>query len=73
MTERARIAARELERRGWQIESALVKSCPDCGFDISLTGYVRYCSQCGARVRSEFMEDGIHDLEAAIAKAIDGK
>jgi hypothetical protein len=68
MTERAKLAAEELRRRGWQIDSgddeALDKECQQCGYQMS--GDARFCQQCGTRVAVGVAQSSLDDIEAAI-------
>ena len=71
MTARAKRAAEELLRRGWQLDGPddvpLDKACTRCGYQMPHDA--RYCQQCGARAQVVVSESCIADLEAAIAQA----
>lgn len=74
MTERAKRAAEELRRRGWQIDGPdsadnLDRECQRCGQQISHDA--RYCQHCGAPVVAGIAEGSIADIEAAIAAALE--
>ena len=67
MTQRAKLAADELRRRGWSIDGPLVPTCARCGAE---TGRgASYCAMCGERVAVPDAET-MADLEAAISVAI---
>lgn len=72
MTSRAKRAAEELIRRGWQIDTSddpeLDKQCANCGYQMRYDS--RFCQQCGKRVEVGIAETSLQDLEAAIAAAI---
>lgn len=73
MTERAKRAAEELRRRGWQVdepddEGTLDKECQCCGTQID--GDSRYCKHCGSRVEVGVADGALADLEAAITAAL---
>lgn len=72
MTERAKRAAQELMRRGWQIDtsddSELDKECTQCGYQMRADS--RFCQQCGTRVVTDASESSLDDIEAAIAAAL---
>jgi uncharacterized OB-fold protein len=75
MTERARRAAEELRRRGWQIDDdaddqALDRECQQCGYQMRASS--RYCQNCGTRVVVGVAEESLADIEAAIAQAVGG-
>ena len=74
MTERAKRAAEELTRRGWQIDtsddSELDRECTQCGYQMRSDS--RFCQNCGTRVTSGVAEGSLADIEAAIAAAVDG-
>jgi len=74
MTERAKRAAEELKRRGWQIdandESELDKECQQCGYQMRSDS--RFCQACGTRVVAGIGDGSLADIEAAIAAAVDG-
>jgi hypothetical protein len=74
MTERAKRAAEELRRRGWQIDtsddSELDKECQQCGYQMRADS--RFCQNCGTRVVAGVAEGSLADIEAAIAAAVDG-
>jgi RNA polymerase subunit RPABC4/transcription elongation factor Spt4 len=73
MTERAKRAAEELKRRGWQIdaidESGLDKECQQCGYQMRDDS--RFCQNCGTRVNTGVADDSLTDIEAAIAAALE--
>ena len=71
MTERASRAARELERRGWTVETQYEKECRGCGALLP-SGYL-YCGFCGTKVPTEFQEGTLADVEAAIVAALEEK
>jgi len=72
MSERAKRAAAELTRRGWQMDtsddSALDKECQRCGYQIRADS--RFCQNCGTRVVVGFADGSLADIEAAIAAAL---
>ena len=72
MTERAKRAAEELIRRGWQIDtsddSELDKQCLQCGYQMRSDS--RFCQNCGTRVEHAPAESSLEDIEAAIAAAL---
>lgn len=73
MTERAKRAAEELRRRGWQMDASddggeLRKECQQCGCQIPADS--RYCNNCGARVTVGFADSPLADIEAAIVEAL---
>ena len=74
MTERAMRAAKELMRRGWQIDtgddSTLDKECTKCGFQMRADS--RFCQNCGTQVTVSASESALDDIEAAIAAAVGG-
>ena len=75
MTERAKRAAEELLRRGWQLDTsddsaALDKECQQCGYQMRSDS--RFCQNCGTRVVVGVADSSIADIEAAIAAAVDG-
>jgi hypothetical protein len=73
MSERAKRAAEELKRRGWQIDtsddSKLDKECQQCGYQMRADS--RFCQNCGTRLVAGVDEGSLADLEAAIAAAVD--
>jgi uncharacterized OB-fold protein len=74
MTERAKRAANELARRGWQVDIddagiGLDKDCPQCGHSMRSTA--RYCENCGTRAIGEVSTTSLDDIEAAIAAALE--
>lgn len=74
MTERAKRAAEELKRRGWQVDEIdedgkLDKECQQCGYQIRADS--RFCQNCGTRVVVGTAEGSLEDIEAAIAAAVD--
>ena len=73
MTERAKRAAEELMRRGWQVDieedgACLEKNCFRCGQQIP--GDARFCQHCGEHVAQVVANSSIVDIEAAIAVAL---
>lgn len=74
MTDRAKRAAEELKRRGWQMDksddSELDKECQQCGYQMRADS--RFCQNCGTRVVAGVAESSLDDIEAAIAAAVDG-
>lgn len=75
MTERAKRAAAELMRRGWQVDieddgTQLDKQCTRCGQQIP--GDARFCQHCGERVSQVVAASSLADIEAAIAAALKG-
>ena len=74
MTERAKRAAEELKRRGWQMDASddreLDKECQQCGYQMRADS--RFCQNCGARVIVGVADGSLADIEAAIAAAVDG-
>lgn len=73
MTERAKRAADELRRRGWQIDESddagqLDKECQQCGYQMRADS--RFCQNCGTRVVIGIADGSLVDLEAAIAAAV---
>ena len=72
MTARAKRAAAELIRRGWQInaddDDGAEKECLQCGH--LMRSDSRFCQQCGTRVVGVISDDAMTDLEAAIAAAL---
>ena len=75
MTERAKKAADELRRRGWQIDgpdddTALDKECQQCGYQMRSDS--RFCQSCGTQVETGVADGALADIEAAIAAAVDG-
>ena len=73
MTERAKRAAEELRRRGWQIDGpdetdALDKECQQCGYQMRSDS--RFCQNCGTKVARDVADGSIADIEAAIAAAV---
>lgn len=76
MTERAKRAAEELRRRGWQIdnnddETMLDKECKQCGYQMRSDS--RFCQNCGAKVAVGLADGALADIEAAIAAAVNGE
>ncbi len=73
MTERAKRAASELIRRGWQVDtsedSELDRQCQQCGQQISADA--RFCQHCGTRVTHSVAQSSLDDIEAAIAAALE--
>lgn len=67
MSERAKRAIAELERRGWSLGDELSKQCGTCGCEVQ--GWMRYCPQCGARKAPEPTTATIEDIEAALLAA----
>ena len=75
MTERAKRAAAELHRRGWQMDlpddnELLDKSCVHCGYQMRADS--RFCQNCGTRIVAGVAEGSIADIEAAITAALNG-
>ena len=70
MTKRAELAAAELARRGWMIESSepAVLYCPRCSTEVSSSH--SFCFSCGERLPDVFGQSSLDDIEAAIAAAI---
>ena len=72
MTERAKRAAEELKRRGWQIDTSddieLDKECQQCGYQMRADS--RFCQNCGTRVVGDVSAGSLEDIEAAIAAAL---
>jgi len=72
MTERAKRAAEELKRRGWQVDtwnlSEIDKTCNQCGYQIRADS--RFCQNCGTRVVGDVSAGSLEDIEAAIAAAL---
>ena len=66
MSERAKRAAEELLRRGWQMDT----KCQQCGYQMRSDS--RFCQNCGTRVVAGVADDSLADIEAAIAAAVDG-
>lgn len=73
MSERAKRAAEELSRRGWQIDtsddSELDKACHQCGYQMRSDS--RFCQNCGTRILTGIAQGSLDDLEAAIVAAVD--
>jgi hypothetical protein len=67
MTERAKRAAAELERRGWSMDAGMDKECNVCSSQIQI--YMNFCPQCGTEVPASFADGTIADLEAALVAA----
>jgi uncharacterized OB-fold protein len=71
MTERAKRAADELRRRGWQMdadnERKLERSCVQCGYQMPPDA--RYCQNCGTRVEIGVGDGALEDIEAALVAA----
>ena len=71
MTERAKRAAAELNRRGWQMDSTgdgiLDRGCTRCGYQMKADS--RFCQNCGAKVEFVADQSSIDDIEAAIKAA----
>lgn len=69
MTERAKRAVAELERRGWSLSDEYSKDCIKCGGEMPAGS--RYCAQCGEKAALNFDATTLEDIEAAIAAAVD--
>ena len=74
MTERAKRAAEEFRRRGWQMdmdgdEQLLDRPCQQCGYQMRSDS--RFCQNCGIRVELSVAQSSLADIEAAIAAAMD--
>ena len=70
MTKRAELAAAELARRGWVVESdeRAVLYCPRCSTEVSSSH--SFCFSCGERLPDVFGQSSLDDIEAAIAAAM---
>lgn len=73
MTERAKRAAEELKRRGWQMDATddvceLDKECTQCGYEMRADS--RFCQNCGTRVAVGVADSSLADIEAAIVEAL---
>ena len=66
MSERAKRAAEELERRGWMLFEDTNLNCVACGKTLARSA--RYCHQCGYKVGPASVT--LEDLEAAIVAAL---
>jgi uncharacterized protein (UPF0212 family) len=74
MTERAKRAAEELRRRGWQVDDAegeAEKPCLQCGYEEITIGF-RYCPQCGTHIEIGVADSTLDDIEAALVAAEQG-
>jgi len=74
MTERAKRAADELRRRGWQMDDddvtsgALTKNCTRCGYG-DMEQHFRFCPCCGQMVELHASAGTLEDIEAALVAA----
>jgi len=70
MTKRAELAAAELARRGWMIDSSeqAVLYCPRCSTEVKPAH--SFCYACGERLPDVFGQSSLDDIEAAIVAAM---